>query len=94
MVLPILLFMARHVLTRRTPLGRKRWTRSGSTAGHCSASSGTTSPTAVSSASRPALTGVIDGRAQLADGTVLDVTNVVWCTGFKQVFDWIGYRFR
>jgi len=35
------------------------------------------------------MTGVIDGRAQLADGTVLDVTNVVWCTGFKQVFDWI-----
>jgi putative flavoprotein involved in K+ transport len=35
------------------------------------------------------MTGVLDGRAQLADGAVLDVTTVVWCTGFKQVFDWI-----
>jgi putative flavoprotein involved in K+ transport len=36
------------------------------------------------------LTGVADGRPQLGDGTVLDVASVVWCTGFKQVFDWIG----
>jgi putative flavoprotein involved in K+ transport len=27
-----------------------------------------------------------DGRPVLADGTVLDVTNVVWCTGFRQEF--------
>ena len=25
----------------------------------------------------------------LDDGTVVDAANVVWCTGFKQVFDWI-----
>ena len=25
-----------------------------------------------------------DGRPALADGTVLDVANVVWCTGFRQ----------
>ena len=25
----------------------------------------------------------------LADGRALDVANVVWCTGFRQVFDWI-----
>lgn len=35
------------------------------------------------------LAGVADGRPRLGDGTVLDVANVVWCTGFKQVFDWI-----
>ena len=29
-------------------------------------------------------------RPQLDDGSVLDVTNVVWCTGFRQVFDWIA----
>ena len=30
------------------------------------------------------------GRAPvLDDGSVLDVANVVWCTGFRQVFDWI-----
>ena len=35
------------------------------------------------------MTGVVDGRPQLGDGTVLEVTNIVWCTGFRQVFDWI-----
>jgi putative flavoprotein involved in K+ transport len=35
------------------------------------------------------MTGVSEGRPMLGDGTVLDVTNVVWCTGFKQIFDWI-----
>jgi putative flavoprotein involved in K+ transport len=35
------------------------------------------------------MTGVADGRPVLGDGTVLDVRNVVWCTGFRQVFDWI-----
>jgi putative flavoprotein involved in K+ transport len=29
------------------------------------------------------------GRPRLDDGTVLDVASVVWCTGFRQVFDWI-----
>jgi putative flavoprotein involved in K+ transport len=33
--------------------------------------------------------GVHDGRPALNGGRVLDVTNVVWCTGFRQVFDWI-----
>ena len=35
------------------------------------------------------VTGVDDGRPVLDDGKVVDVANVVWCTGFKQVFDWI-----
>jgi putative flavoprotein involved in K+ transport len=35
------------------------------------------------------VSGVSDGRPQLDDGTVLDVNNVIWCTGFKAGFDWI-----
>ena len=35
------------------------------------------------------MTGVDGGRPVLADGTVLEVSNVIWCTGFRQVFDWI-----
>ncbi len=35
------------------------------------------------------VTGVFDGKPQLADGTVLDVANIIWCTGFKPGFDWI-----
>ena len=33
--------------------------------------------------------GVVDGRPQLEDGTVLDVANVIWCTGFEPGFSWI-----
>jgi putative flavoprotein involved in K+ transport len=30
-----------------------------------------------------------DGLPQLDDGRVLDVTNVIWCTGFVPDFNWI-----
>jgi putative flavoprotein involved in K+ transport len=33
--------------------------------------------------------GVTGGKPTLADGRVLDVTNVIWCTGFRPDFDWI-----
>jgi len=34
-------------------------------------------------------TGVRDGRPVLADGRVLDVANVIWCTGYEPGFSWI-----
>ncbi len=34
--------------------------------------------------------GARDGQPLLADGRVLDVTNVVWCTGFEPKYDWIA----
>jgi putative flavoprotein involved in K+ transport len=37
----------------------------------------------------PRVTGVRDGRPLLEDGRVLDVANVVWCTGFDAGRDWI-----
>ena len=37
--------------------------------------------------------GVRDGRPVLDDGRVLDVRNVVWCTGFKRDFSWIDVPF-
>jgi putative flavoprotein involved in K+ transport len=33
--------------------------------------------------------GVVDGFPALEDGSVLDVANVVWCTGFDPGFSWI-----
>ncbi|MBA2337098.1 MAG: NAD(P)-binding domain-containing protein [Acidimicrobiia bacterium] len=33
--------------------------------------------------------GVVDSYPALDDGTVLDVANVVWCTGFEPGFSWI-----
>lgn len=35
------------------------------------------------------VTGVVDARPALDDGRVLDVANVVWCTGFDHGFPWI-----
>jgi putative flavoprotein involved in K+ transport len=37
----------------------------------------------------PRVTGVRDGRPLLADGRVLDVQNVIWCTGFHAGLSWV-----
>ena len=38
----------------------------------------------------PRVTGVRDGKPMLADGQLLDVTNVIWCTGFDPGLSWIN----
>lgn len=37
----------------------------------------------------PRVRGVEDGKPMLDDGRVLDVANVIWCTGYRPGFDWI-----
>ena len=37
----------------------------------------------------PRVVGVQDGKPVLQDGCVLDVANVIWCTGFVPDFHWI-----
>jgi putative flavoprotein involved in K+ transport len=37
----------------------------------------------------PRMTGVRDGKPLLADGRVLDVANVIWCTGFHAGLSWV-----
>ena len=37
----------------------------------------------------PRVAGVQDGLPVLEDGRVLDVANVIWCTGFRSDFGWI-----
>jgi len=37
----------------------------------------------------PRTTGVQDGLPRLEDGHVLEVTNVIWCTGYLPGFSWI-----
>jgi putative flavoprotein involved in K+ transport len=39
-------------------------------------------------------TGVQDGLPVLDDGRVLDVRNVVWCTGFRPDFSWVRFPFE
>jgi putative flavoprotein involved in K+ transport len=37
----------------------------------------------------PRTVGVVDGRPVLEDGTVVDVANIIWCTGFGADLSWI-----
>jgi putative flavoprotein involved in K+ transport len=85
----MLSFLARRVLTTRTPIGRKMKPEIRAHGGPLLrfkradlAAAGVERTTARAS-------GVRDGKPELDDGTVLDVANVIWCTGFKQDFSWI-----
>lgn len=86
---PVLAFVAGHFLTLGTPIGRRM-------APHVRMGGGP-----LLRYRRPELeaagvtlveartVGVVGGRPSLADGQVLDVANVVWCTGFRPDFSWI-----
>jgi putative flavoprotein involved in K+ transport len=86
---PVLLFAWRHVVTRRTPLGRKEMA-------HVRAHGG---PMLRVKRADLAARGVVrhearvvgarEGRPLLDDGTLVEAANVVWATGFRQSFEWI-----
>jgi putative flavoprotein involved in K+ transport len=38
----------------------------------------------------PRVVGQADGRPVLEDGRVLDVANVIWCTGYRPDYSWIA----
>jgi putative flavoprotein involved in K+ transport len=85
----LLSFLARRVLTTRTPIGRKMRSEIRSHGGPLLrykrddlAAAGIERVTARA-------VGVREGRPLLEDGRALDVANVIWCTGFKQDFGWI-----
>jgi putative flavoprotein involved in K+ transport len=42
----------------------------------------------------PRMTGVKDGYPVLANGSVLEVSNVIWCTGYAPQYDWIDLPLR
>lgn len=87
---PFLWFMATRVLTVTTPIGRKvrdhfldppRGIPLGRVRRKDFAAAGIERV--------PRTTGVRDGHPQLEDGRVLEVSNVIWCTGFTTNYDWI-----
>jgi putative flavoprotein involved in K+ transport len=88
-VIPILFrFIFHRVLTRNTPIGR-RTPRKILSQGM---SLVRTKPKDLSAARIqrvPRVVGVRDRRPLLEDGRVLDVANVIWCTGFHPGFSWI-----
>jgi len=87
---PVMRFVAWNVLTLSTPIGRKM-------APKVRAGGGPLlrvrrgDLTAAGVTLHEARTAGVDGRGRpvLADGTALDVANVVWCTGFRPDYGWI-----
>lgn len=87
-VMPAFLFIAMHLLTTRTPMGRRMRPQSQ----HHAAPLIRVKPHDVAAAGVRQvgrLAGVQEGRPRLEDGTVLDVASVIWCTGFRSDFSWI-----
>ncbi len=89
LVIPLLFrFVFHRVLTLNTPMGRKNRLKI--------LSHGMplvrTKPKDLAAAGIqrvPRVVGVRDGLPVLEDGRVLDVANVIWCTGFHPGFSWI-----
>lgn len=81
-------FLFPHVITVRTPIGRRARP-------HVLAHGGPLirvkkRDLAAAGVERvPRVTGVEGGRPVLEDGQVLDVANVVWCTGYRGGFEWL-----
>jgi len=88
-VLPVVMFAFRHVLTRRTPMGRKEMDEVRFHGGPALRWKPDDLARRGVRRLEARVTGTRGGLPELADGTVLDVAGVVWCTGFRQAFDWI-----
>lgn len=81
-------FLLSHVLTVRTPLGRRARDRL-SDRGLPLARVRRKDLIRAGIERVPRMTGVRDGLPMLADGVVLAPANVIWCTGFVPDFSWI-----
>ena len=83
---PVLWFVWNHVLTMRTPLGRKARPRIRMGGAPLVRVKRRDLDAAGVHRNEARTVGARDGLPLLDDGTVLDVDNVVWCTGFRQEF--------
>jgi putative flavoprotein involved in K+ transport len=88
MAFPVVRFLFHHVLTRGTPIGRRKVPEM-LTKGDPRVRVKTKDLDRAGVERVPRVAGVRDGRPVLEDDRVLDVTNVIWCTGFRHVFPWI-----
>jgi len=89
MVVPVLFRVVFHrIMTVRTPIGRKM--RANMLAkGDARIRTKGSDLDAAGVQRVPRVRGVENGRPVLEDGRVIDVANVVWCTGFDCGFSWI-----
>ena len=88
-LVPIIFRVVFHrVLTVRTPMGRKARVRM-LTAGAPLIRTKREDLTAAGVERVGRVAGVREGKPVLEDGRVLDVSNVIWCTGFESGFSWL-----
>lgn len=86
--LPMIRFLGMHVLTVDTPIGKRaqpQFLRHGPPLIRVK----TKDLEAVGVERVPRVVGVRNGLPLLADDRVMDVANIIWCTGFKMDFDWV-----
>ena len=88
-VVPVLVFLARHLLTRRTPVGRAMMEEVRFHGGPLIRVRRDDLAERGVERHEARMAGTRDGLPLLDDGQVLEVANVVWCTGFRQDFGWI-----
>ena len=88
-VFPLLMFAWRHVLTRRTPMGRKEMAAIRFHGGPRLRVKRADLDERGVVRNEARVQGVRDGLPLLSDGTTVDAANVIWATGFRQAFDWI-----
>lgn len=87
-ILPLLWLIASRLLTVKTPIGRKvRPHVLSEGAPRIRVKAADLTAAGVERVGKTV--GMRDGLPLLDDGRVLDVANVVWCTGFRQDFGWI-----
>ncbi len=87
-VVRVIRFLGYHVLTKRTPIGRRVGPKAAAKATPLiRVKSKELAERGVERVARVA--GVHDGHPVLEDGRELDVANVVWCTGYVHDFSWL-----
>jgi putative flavoprotein involved in K+ transport len=88
LLFPVLVFAWRHVLTRRTPIGRKEMPKVRFHGGPSVRVKKSDLEDRGVERVTERVTGVQGGKPVL-DGRPCDVANVIWATGFRQTFEWI-----
>jgi len=86
---PIMRFVAWNLLTLSTPIGRRMAPKVRKGGGPLLRIRRSDLERAGVERIEARTSGVSDGKPMLADGTVLDVANVIWCTGYRPDYGWI-----
>lgn len=90
LVTPVIWFVFSHVLTINTPIGRRVATRLRAHGLPLARVKPADLLAAGVERIHARTVGAQDGLPLLDDGRVLDVANVIWCTGFQPDFGWIA----